>query len=171
MSTRDSSKEAEGHSKEILERVAAAYPYMFRPKRGEEEFFKWNPEINHGWLDIFERLCGAIDKELTFTQKKRFRLFQVKEKFGGLRVYWEMGSRSRPWADFQGQGEGVITLKPKTRKKSVADRIEHLIAGAAAEAAITCEKCGVRPATLRAGGWLVTLCDAHAQEMEEEDRE
>ena len=86
----------------------------------------------------------------------------MKEKFGGLRVYWRMGSKPRLWVDFQVPGEGVIMLRPKAKKTSAAARIERLIAGAAAEAADTCEVCGRHPAKLAlVDGWFATLCDEH----------
>jgi hypothetical protein len=159
---RESTEEAERRRKELLERLAAAYPYMFRRMNGREDFFRFNPAIGAGWFDIFERLCAAINEALTAAQKKRFRIVQVKEKFGGLRVYWRIGSRARLWADIQVPGEGVITLKPKAKKSSVAARIDQLITHATAEAANTCEACGRRPAKLHlVDGWFTTMCDEH----------
>ena len=74
MRKRESTEEAWRRRQELLARLAATHPYMFRPVKGRDDFFRFNPEIGDGWLDIFEELCGSIDRTLTPTQKKRFRL-------------------------------------------------------------------------------------------------
>jgi hypothetical protein len=93
-----------------------------------------------GWRPILERLHDrllAIDP--------RYRLHQVKEKLGILRVY----AAVEPYAE-----------RPEIRK-----RIEAAIARAVGESAITCERCG-QPGRLRSDlewrrvrRYLLTLCD------------
>lgn len=57
---------------------------------------------------------------------------QVKEKFGGLRIYLSFET----------------------------DETDAIIRAAEEEAKVTCEECGSREtARLRGGGWLRTLCD------------
>lgn len=71
---------------------------------------------------------------------------QVKEKFGGLRFYVE-------------GGDDVTS--------AMIDMAESL-------SVVTCEECG-SPGRQRGAGWIVTLCDKHAEERsiyttEEEDK-
>jgi hypothetical protein len=59
---------------------------------------------------------------------------QVKEKFGGLRFYYNGGD----------------------------DYIDGMVRMAESWAANTCEVCG-KPGKLRGGGWLYTACDEHTK--------
>lgn len=62
---------------------------------------------------------------------------QVKEKFGGLRFYYNGGD----------------------------DVVDGMVRMAESWAANTCETCG-QPGTLRHGGWIRTLCDKHEEEYQ-----
>ena len=63
---------------------------------------------------------------------------QIKEKFGGLRFYYEGGD----------------------------DQIYGMVRMAESWAAVTCEECGA-PGESRSGGWIKTLCDKHEEERQE----
>ena len=63
------------------------------------------------------------------------RVHQVKEKFGGLRFYIGSGD----------------------------DAVFDRIAKAENDSYDTCEVCG-EPGKARKGGWIQTLCDAHAED-------
>ena len=63
---------------------------------------------------------------------------QVKEKFGQLRFYITGGDRYI---------DGMITLA------------EHM-------SARVCEQCG-KPGQMRGAGWIVTLCDKHAKDLDD----
>lgn len=89
-------------------------------------------EIDDGWVPVVRRLLEACRRAGVIMKVR-----QVKEKFGGLRVYADV-----PDAD---QRQGFYKFL------SVAE----------AEAESTCEKCG-KPGSLRTGSWLKTLCDEHA---------
>lgn len=67
---------------------------------------------------------------------------QIKEKFGGLRFYYEGGDE---------QVFGMVRM-------------------AEAWASRTCEQCG-EPGTLRPGGWVQTLCDKHEEERQAKMKE
>lgn len=82
-----------------------------------------------GWRDIVAALCDELAKE------PDCRISQVKEKFGGLRVYREGG----------------------TAKQTA------LILAAEDKAARTCQRCGADGAKRRSTGWVRTLCDSCAE--------
>ncbi len=63
---------------------------------------------------------------------RKFKVFQVKEKFGGLRFYCD----------------------------SSTDEIDALIRAAEEESTRTCDVCG-RQGTARGGSWIRTRCDEH----------
>ena len=66
------------------------------------------------------------------------RIDQIKEKFGGLRFYYEGGD----------------------------DHISGMVRMAELWAGRTCEKCGNK-GERRQGGWVRTLCDIHEQEYQD----
>lgn len=72
------------------------------------------------------------------------RVHQIKEKFGGLRFYYDGGD----------------------------EYVRGLVSMAESWAAYTCETCGER-GKHRGGGWIRTLCDKHEEEYQQrraEDR-
>lgn len=91
-------------------------------------------DCGDGWLSILSELFEKIDKELleeySFNERKHFKIVQVKEKFGTLRVYCYGNN----------------------------DRINELIEKAEQKSAITCECYGRIGATQNKSGWIQTLC-------------
>ena len=116
--------------------------------------------INEGWFHIIEALVKNIHQHIKWKRKMRARelvnqrkrvddvkvteyvphieIHQIKEKFGGLRFYYEGGDE---------QVHGMVRM-------------------AEAWADSTCELCGTR-GSLRTGGWVKNLCDAHEKERQE----
>lgn len=90
----------------------------------------WSPwiSVEFGWYPILADLDAALVQA-----EPEIRYCQLKEKFGGLRVY--------------------------VNKRT--DEVSALIAEAEERAASTCERCGdTETARMRTrGGWLQTLCD------------
>lgn len=96
------------------------------------------PAVDDGWRDLLERACVRILAAIRL-HGGSFRVTQIGEKYGTLRIHWE-GS-----------------LSPEA-----AARVEQAVDLAEARSATTCEVCG-EPGGLRAGDWLATRCDAHAE--------
>lgn len=116
--------------------MMADCPDLFGPPPWDERrtAMAWGFMIGEGWrlilLDLLDELRPIVADE----GLKDFRVQQVKEKFGGLRVYLNAPS----------------------------ERISAAIGRAEERAARTCEACG-RPGRLRTDRPHVqTLCDAHA---------
>ena len=89
-----------------------------------------------GWFDILWRLCGDLEPlvaEFEQATGRKFEILQVKEKFGGLRIYMNRAN----------------------------DAIRRRIEAAKLESFRTCEVCG-QSGKRREGGWIKTLCDEHA---------
>lgn len=86
-------------------------------------------DVGDGWLPIIENLFKKFN-ELGY----KGRLGQIKEKFGGLRVYLD---------------------------DEAPDEVHNAINEAEDLAYKTCEECG-EPGLVREGGWIRCLCDVHS---------
>lgn len=93
--------------------------------------------VDQGWWPIIETLCETIDSHVKFSKCQPVVVEQIKEKFGGLRFYYQGGDE---------QVHGMVWM-------------------AEAWASRTCEQCG-QPGLRRAGGWIRTLCDTHEAERQ-----
>ena len=104
-------------------------------------------DVGSGWWPILEALCGNIQSHVDWRnqQKERFHncegceqvvISQIKEKFGGLRFYYDGGD----------------------------DTVDGMVRMAEAWAVNSCEICG-SPGKRRDGGWTCTLCDFHEEEI------
>ena len=99
--------------------------------------------VNEGWWPILTNLCANIQHHLDWKNKKsevipQVTIAQIKEKFGGLRFYYNGGD----------------------------DQIQGMVTMAEAWASNTCETCG-KPGQQRSGGWIKTLCDEHEAERQQ----
>lgn len=91
-------------------------------------------ECGNGWYHLLDKL---MDKLVEIDTEKELVIFQVKEKFAGLRFY--------------------IETYPNDEDKIAA--IKVAIDDAEEKSFRTCESCG-SPGKVRKGGWLSTLCDS-----------
>ena len=84
--------------------------------------------VGQGWAPLINEVFDYMEKNPSPT-----KVIQVKEKFGGLRVYTDV------------MDDGLDTIIRSVGKRSFE----------------VCEDCG-QPGALREGGWYRTLCDTHA---------
>jgi hypothetical protein len=126
--------------------------YEVFAKQMEEKYPKMfaNPyggfAVGAGWYPILEKLCANIQHHIDWKEKQgkpipQVEVEQIKEKFGGLRFYYQGGDE---------QIHGMVRMA-----ESWAD--------------IACEDCG-GIGTRRSGGWIRTLCDLHEAEHQERKR-
>lgn len=117
-------------------------------KQMEERFPKMFAEpyggfaCGEGWWPILEKLCSNIQSHIDWKNKQaevvtQVTVAQIKEKFGGLRFYYDGGD----------------------------DHIKGMVRMAEAWADATCEDCGA-PATKQTSGWIKNVCDKHFDERE-----
>lgn len=145
----------------LYEQLVRDNPELF--EQGECEF-----SIGDGWYNIMACLLNIITSDLAQAKrhlkyekehpsvdhvqrilkyenliaehlKNLPKIVQVKEKYGGLRFYYDGGTE---------YVAGAVAMA-----ESLAD--------------ITCEVCG-RPGEHRSGNWIRILCDIHFQEQENE---
>ena len=123
----------------FAKKMEEQFPKMFAGKHG-------GFAVGAGWYPILEVLCANIQSHIDWRVKQgkdivQVEVTQIKEKFGGLRFYYDGGD----------------------------DEISGMVRMAESWAASTCEECssiGKR----RDGGWIRTLCDKHEDEYQERKR-
>lgn len=117
----------------FVKRLEETYPKMFANPYG-------GVAVGPGWWPIIESLCANIQSHTDWWNKnhekhpvvKQVVVEQIKEKFGGLRFYYQGGDET----------------------------VAGMVRMAESWASRTCEDCGV-PGKSRSGGWIKTLCDDH----------
>ncbi len=145
--------------KELDKQLVEKYPLIFKNRHGDmkETAMFWGFECGDGWYQVLDSLCANIQHHIDWSHKNhkwdieyneknpdeprevrdpvpQVVAVQVKEKFGGLRFYYDGGD----------------------------DRIYGMVRMAESWASCTCEECGA-PGKHRSGGWIRTLCDEHEQ--------
>lgn len=123
----------------FAKRMEEAYPKMFSNPYG-------GFAVGPGWWPILETLCANIQQHLNWKNREseivpQVVVEQIKEKFGGLRFYYQGGDE---------QIHGMVRMAEAWADKS-------------------CEDCGA-PGKRRSGGWIRTLCDLHEAVHQERKR-
>jgi hypothetical protein len=112
--------------------MTETYPQMFSKSYG-------GFAIGSGWWQIIDSLCdniqSYIDWQKTHDPVVQVTVDQVKEKFGGLRFYYQGGD----------------------------SHIAGMVRMTESWASHSCETCGA-PGKRRSGGYIRTLCDVHEAE-------
>ena len=89
-----------------------------------------------------ERAQEVMNKPPAITEYvRRVKVAQIKEKFGGLRFYYDGGD----------------------------DTVSGMVTMAEAWASTLCETCGAK-GKQRGGGWIRTLCDEHEAEYQKKEK-
>jgi hypothetical protein len=114
------------------------YPKMFAQPYG-------GFAVDKGWWPILQALCSNIQHYLNWINKnhenhpvvEQVVVTQIKEKFGGLRFYYDGGDEKI---------QGMVLMAESWADKS-------------------CEICGA-PGTSGGRGWIKTLCPTHRAEAD-----
>lgn len=128
----------EAHEKGDREAVHAAWDDIKRKYPVINGGARLGDSVNPGWWHLLESYFTVCQQQAAVDPTCRVELQQIKEKFGGLRIY----------SYIEGSDESIIAI----------EAAENIAIEAAWK---TCEACG-QPGELRGGGWLRTLCEAHA---------
>ena len=135
-------------SPDLDNKLCADFPELFRNRHADMRTtaMVWGFNCGDGW----EVLIRALAEQLTFLTKVsgvRFIAFQVKEKFGTLRFYYETECNENP------PDAGIAMSLAGAAEAAAENRSAH-----------TCEQCGAHGRT-RNSGWVRTLCAQHAYEQ------
>lgn len=107
-------------------------PHLFDVDGDPYDFTLW---VGKGWEDLCIKTFGRIADAYVENgvSLSRVYLHDIKEKFGGLRIYLDGGCKG----------------------------VDEIIEEAEKESFTICEICGDKGRP-RKGGWILTLCDKHA---------
>jgi hypothetical protein len=125
---------------ELDDALVRDFPNLYADRHNNKSPFCWGFECGDGWEPLIRKLSQEVEAIIVAMpekERKKFRVKQVKEKFGTLRFYM-----------------GVAH-----------DAIHAAIERAEQESAVTCEACGAAGKT-RNNGWISVLCDEHQAERQ-----
>lgn len=122
------------------QKLIQKYPKIFQDYEGNPGMVNWHG-VPEGWLPIIDKLCGSIQNYIDnykrwikekdeWVHPPQLTCTQMKEKYGGLRFYYEGGD------DLM---EGMVVMA------------EYLCSN-------TCQDCGSEQDIGRTAGWITTLC-------------
>lgn len=104
--------------------------------------------VANGWYDLLDELSSKIEKLLSndSNYSSKFKIIQIKTKFGGLRFYFT----------------------PSIATNRTYDSIWNIVRDFENDSVDTCEHCGIKGKTQNIDNWMYTLCDSCA--VKESDR-
>jgi hypothetical protein len=132
---------------ELEDKLFKSYPNIFPKGRDvdmRENLMCFGFSHGDGWYNILDELFTDITILLGDTYK--IDMVQVKEKFGTLRLYYDVNVGTN----------------------SLSDDIHGLVMEAVKKSSEVCEVCGKPGQCKNVSGWISTLCDEHRENKEEE---
>lgn len=114
--------------KNLEKKLMDEFPSFFRDMYGDmtKTCMHWGCAHGDGWFEILHNAC----KEIAKFDDGTFYFEQIKEKFGGLRLYYAGGN----------------------------EKIHKITTAAEDESYKTCEHCGTKEDVTTEGSWILTLC-------------
>jgi len=157
--------------KELELKLVKKYPVIFKDYNGDmrQTCMCWGFECGDGWYNLINELCETVT---TLISNKNIKVVavQVKEKFGGLRFYYDIKS---PETFMNKVGYIISTAMFKVRLgrlywkiqdfkkkfyRTTEEKISDAISNAEYQSYKTCEVCG-EPGKTRGRGWITTQCE------------
>lgn len=142
------------------------YPKLFRQKdlSAQETCMCWGISCGDGWFKIIDEACEKLNA-LANEYNATIEFSQVKEKYGGLRLYlditYEGNNEKQIVIDIMSPNGDVNTFT-KTSKEVFWQKVHDITSQAEELSYKTCEVCG-EPGVTREGSWISTLCDTHSK--------
>lgn len=123
--------------KELEDALVRDFPHLLQDNRGDPAVtcLCYGPEVEDGWEPLVRYALTEIEAERqrllkSEPEKADFRVSQIKEKFGGLRIHLWGGN----------------------------ERVRAIINHAEWASFTICEMCGTTSGITVAGGWIKALC-------------
>lgn len=144
-----------GAAYQIFERPQFAKLIRKHPRLSRPRLHGW--EIGVGWIGLVDRYFDVVDHVVP--EHVGFKVVQIKEKFGGLRLYCQpvLPQMKTKQAD----DDVIVSHQPRKLERW---ELELQMAKTLAEqrSYFVCERCG-QPGRLRVrDGYYFTACDEHA---------
>ena len=145
--------------KELEEKIENEFPFMRRDCiEGSNLYKEFGLAISDGWFSIIWGMCEEIKE--TYAQERKevdFVPVQIKEKFGALRVYYDVNGEKKAIHAFDFLGTGFIRIK--SGNSEFYGKISDIVSKWENRSAATCEECGKEGVLRKDLRWLKTLCD------------
>ena len=109
------------------------YPKLFADRHNADSCMSRGFTCGDGWFNLIDRLCYRVQFEVDLDYRPQPTVAQVKEKLGGLRIYWQNADE-------------------------VIREMSHFVV---ALSLVTCEVCGAPGAMRSLDGALIVRCPAH----------
>ena len=147
--------EGELHSQLVNTALRAKYPVQF-------SYPHVTVSVGAGWIPVLEEVCDKFQILMNANPGFIIQILQIKEKFGGLRVYvrnFSVNEQSQANID-ESTGEPALAEKHEW----LLHEVDGIITCAENECATRCEVCG-EPGILRQTltGFIHNACEVHAR--------
>lgn len=123
-------------------------------------------ECASGWNDLIEQLLTELVEIIPPELHGRFEVRQIKEKFGGLRFYYQTHwprPRPQPMDPLWPQPEQPpLGEAEAARLSDIEERITFAVFAAESRSDRTCDICGASGLHRVRGHWHMTRCEEHA---------
>lgn len=184
-------------------KLCSKYPKMFADRYADMKTTAmcWGFEHGDGWYNIINALCSNIQHHIDWRERQIEVAVNHNKMVANMKAgdFSEFDKMSQAWAsDYKERMKqdylvGNLRQVPEPVPQVVVsqvkekfgtlrfyynggdDEISGMVRMAESMSAVTCEECGT-PGRRRGGGWVRTLCDAHAEQAgyyttEDEDKE
>jgi len=167
------------------------YPLIFANRQGspKETLMCWGFECGDGWYEIINNLCSLIQNHIDNVNNQREKMnrynIMINDAKNGdwtsfneyyshikadYRNEYKLRAVSAEFQPLPDPVSQVVAVQVKEKFGSLRfyynggnEHVCGLVRMAEAMSAVTCEECG-SPGKMRGPGWILTLCDLHAEE-------
>lgn len=128
-------------TKHIEKELREIFPVLLRQDESKWPYDMFGIECGDGWSNLLLETFIRVKKVLNINEVslKAFKVHQIKEKFGGLRLYFGINYSEENY--------------------DVYDLIEAIIDDAENKSFMICERCGNPANTQKIDGWIYTYCN------------
>ena len=174
---------------ELDNALCTKYPKIFRDRRASprETCMYWGFSHGDGWYNIIDLMCANIQHHINWSRKNRhdaliYNRALSRAAKGDFSTYSRLSTWQQKWIDDAlADPEPQLKQVPEACSQVVAIQVKEkfgtlrfyysggddVVNGiermAESMSAVMCETCGA-PGRSRRGGWIQTLCDAHAEQ-------
>ena len=129
--------------KQLQDKLFKKYPKIFGQKDLpiNQTCMCWGIECGNGWYKLLDILCSQLQFNTDKNNYPQIEAVQVKEKYGGLRFYYNsIPQENDKWIErHNGTIEGMVSFAEFLSEE-------------------TCELCGSMDEVSQTKGWIKTLC-------------
>ncbi len=138
---------------EIWEELKKPYAHLYGRHIGDQ--------VGPGWWEDLLTAFQKISDVMAQFPGYRFRVAQIKEKFGTLRFYYDIHKL--------GEDEEQWPMPDDEVRDKIHQQVRDIVIELESATSKKCEECG-EPGEMRNNGWIKTLCDKHDAVQKEHNK-